>query len=73
MPKRDFSKVAKQFYWNHILAWVFSCKFAALFQNTSSYEYLWTAASEVYLEEGVFLFSKMADSDIFSRLLRFIA
>ena len=33
--KRDLNKVAKQFYCNHILAWVFSCKFAAYFQNTS--------------------------------------
>ena len=29
MPKCDFNKVAK-----HISAWVFSCKFAAYFQNT---------------------------------------
>ena len=25
---------AKQLYWNHTSAWVFSCKFAAYFQNT---------------------------------------
>ena len=25
-----------QFYWNHISVWVFSCKFAAYFQNTFS-------------------------------------
>ena len=25
---------AKQLYWNHTSAWVFSCKFAAHFQNT---------------------------------------
>ena len=30
-------------YWNHTLAWVFFCKFAAYFQNTS---YLLVAASE---------------------------
>ena len=29
MPKCDFNKVAK-----HTSAWVFSCKFAAYFQNT---------------------------------------
>ena len=29
MPKCDFNKVALPFYWNHTLAWVFSCKFAA--------------------------------------------
>ena len=34
-----------RFYWNHTSAWVFSCKFAAYFQNTFSQEHLWTAAS----------------------------
>ena len=43
MPKCDF----KQLYSNHISAWVFSCKFAAIFRtpfprNTSG----WLAASE---------------------------
>ena len=38
---------------------MFSCKFPVHFQNTFSYENIWTAASEVYLEEGVFVFSKM--------------
>ena len=33
MPKYDFSKFAKQLYWNHTSAWVFSCKFAPYFQN----------------------------------------
>ena len=28
-----FKKVAKQLYWNHNSAWVFSCKFIAYFQN----------------------------------------
>ena len=38
MPKCDFNKVALQFYWNDTLAlaWAFSCKFAAYFQNTFS-------------------------------------
>ena len=36
MPKCDFNKVAKQFYWNHTLAWVFSCKFAAYFKKSFS-------------------------------------
>ena len=44
MPKCDFNKIAKQFCWNHTLAWVFSCKFVAYFQN--SLEHLWMAASE---------------------------
>ena len=34
MLKSDFNKVARQLYWNHASAWVFSCKFAAYFQNT---------------------------------------
>ena len=34
------------FHWNRNSAWVFSCKFAAYFQNTAfSEEQLWTAAS----------------------------
>ena len=45
MPKCDFSKSANQFYWNYTLAWVFSYKFTAPFQNTFSYERLWTAVS----------------------------
>ena len=37
MPKcDDFNKVALQLYWNRTSAWVFSCKFAAYFQNTFS-------------------------------------
>ena len=34
IPKCNFNKVALQLYWNHSLAWVFSCKFAAYFWNT---------------------------------------
>ena len=36
MSKCDFNKVAKQLqlYWNRTSVWVFSCKFAAYFQNT---------------------------------------
>ena len=30
----DSNKVIKQIYWNGTSAWVFSCKFAAYFQNT---------------------------------------
>ena len=36
MPKCDYNKVALQLYCNHTSAWVFSCKFAAYFQNTFS-------------------------------------
>ena len=46
MQKYDFHKVPKQLSRNHTLGWVFSCKFAAYFKNTFSYEHLWTAASE---------------------------
>ena len=35
MPKCDFNKVALQLYWNRTSPWLFSCKFAAFFQNTS--------------------------------------
>ena len=34
MPKCNFKKVAKQFYWNFTSAWMFSCKFDDHFQNT---------------------------------------
>ena len=34
MPKCDFNNFALQLYWNYTSAWVFSCKFAAYFQNT---------------------------------------
>ena len=43
--KFGFKKVALQFYWNQTSAWVFSCKFAAYFQNTFSWEHLWMAVS----------------------------
>ena len=36
IPKCDFNKFAKELYWNRTLAWVFSCRFAAYFQNTFS-------------------------------------
>ena len=32
--KCDFNKAVLQLYWNRTSAWVFSCKFAAYFQNT---------------------------------------
>ena len=38
MPKGNF-------YVNHRSAWVFSCKFAAYFQNTFLEKHLWMAAS----------------------------
>ena len=39
MPKCDF-----KLYWNRTSAWVFSCTFAAHFQNTFPQEHLWVAA-----------------------------
>ena len=44
--KRDFNKAAKQRYYNHTLAWVFSYDFAAYLQNTFSLKHLLVAASE---------------------------
>ena len=34
MTKCDLNKAALHLYWNRTLAWVFSCKFGAYFQNT---------------------------------------
>ena len=42
----DFNNVALELYWNRTLAWVFSCKFAAYFQNIFSWEHLKMAASQ---------------------------
>ena len=47
MPKCNFNEVALQLYWNCTSAWVFSCKFAAYFQNNFSQEHLWMAAPEI--------------------------
>ena len=46
VPKCNLNKVALQLYLNHTSASVFSCKFAAYFQNTFSLEHSWRAASE---------------------------
>ena len=43
-PKCDFNKVA--LLKSHLSAWVFSCKFAAYFQNTFLYEHIWRAGFE---------------------------
>ena len=51
MPKCDFNNAAKKLYWNRTSAWVFSCKFAAYFPNTFSWEHLWVAASESYIDK----------------------
>ena len=49
LPKCDFNKVA-----NLTSAWVFSCKFAAYFQNTFFQKHLWMAASELYSNHNKF-------------------
>ena len=55
MPKCDINKIALQLYCNRTSAWVFSCKFAAYFQNTFSSEHLWTGAS-AKSKESIFYF-----------------
>ena len=40
MPKCNFNRVSRQFYKNHTLAWVFSCKFCCIFS-----EHLWLLLS----------------------------
>ena len=47
---------AKQHYWNPTSTWVFSCKFAAYFQNNFSLEHLWRAASGKF---HIHLYSRM--------------
>ena len=37
VPTCASNKVILQLYWNRTVAWVFSCKFAAYFQNTFSH------------------------------------
>ena len=54
MPKCDFNKVTFHVHWNHTSAWVFSCKFAAYFQNTFSQEQLWRADSVLFIH-GCFI------------------
>ena len=58
LRKCDFNKVAMELYWNHTSGRVFSCKFAAYFQNTFSEEYLWTVAFEMTaaFELKIFMF-----------------
>ena len=53
MPKCDFNKVALQLYWNHTSAWVFSCRFAAYFQNTFSWEFIWRTASRQLIHRAI--------------------
>ena len=61
-PELLYEKVALQLYWNHTSTWLFSCKFAAYFQNTFSQEHLWTAASYCFYLT-FFLFKVMLEND----------
>ena len=45
MSKYNFNEVSLQLYWNRTLAWMFSCKFTAYYQNTFLQVHLWGAAS----------------------------
>ena len=45
MLKGYFNRLDLQLYWNCASAWVFSCKFAAYFQNTYLWKHLQWAAS----------------------------
>ena len=47
LPHMNYIPLRKKLYWNHTSAWVFSCKFAAYFQNTFFWEHLWVDASFV--------------------------
>ena len=46
LPQVFLRSVTFQIYWNRTLAWVFSCKFTAYFQNNSSEVHIWGAASD---------------------------
>ena len=60
----------QQLYWNCTLAWMFSCKFAAYFQNTFSQQHLWRAASKSWsLFWGQIGWVGGSDWNIFSNLL----
>ena len=54
---RSYKKVlwnyALQLYWNHTSGWVFSCKFAANFQNIFLQRHLWWTASKVSLRRFI--------------------
>ena len=60
-----------QLYWYHTLAWAFSFKFAAYFQNTFSKEHLWMAASEC-LQISIWLHTYPTHFSTFSEEWKFI-
>ena len=63
MSKCDFSKVAL-LYWNRTSAWVFSCKFAAYFQNTFSQEHLCMADSIRSSQKNVMYLSPTSQNEM---------
>ena len=70
MPKSAYNKDAKQLYWSHTLAWLFSCKFAAYFPNTSFIEHLWVAASLNIGIDSKFLLLLFFESEV-NEILKF--
>ena len=58
MPKCDFNTVAKQFYGNHTLAWMLSCKFVAYFLEQFFLRTLLALFLTVVLKFRKFLISK---------------
>ena len=70
MPKCDFNKVsihaevwvALQLYWNRTAAWVFSCKFAACFQDGCLCNFYFSEAySETCQASNMEYFAKMVN------------
>ena len=49
VPKCDLNKIVLQLHWNRTSSWVFSCKFAAYFQNTFLQKHLCRAASRMLI------------------------
>ena len=67
MTKCDFDKVAFELYWNHISAWVLSCKFAAYFQDIFLQKHLWRVAfvNMVLFKVRLRMFTKLPMSALF--------
>ena len=53
----------------HASAWVFSCKFAANFQNIFLYEHLWRAAFEQILYKAHSQTSQISKMEIFAKIV----
>ena len=71
MPKCDFSKVAKQIYWNYTSAWVFSCKICCIFsehffKRTPLDGYFWISLLSAALAIFLFLLFDIVHTQSFS-------